>query len=168
MITRERLKELFSYNPDNGEFRRIKGTRGVSANRKVGSENKGYLRVRIDGSLYYLHRLAFLYMGFDCDEVDHIDGNKKNNSWCNLRSSTRVVNTRNSEKSHLNKNGIQGIKAKGNGKFQASISGKYIGTFDNIFDAACARISMENKMGYRYTLRLDRRHQKNLCDIPSK
>lgn len=94
-ITQSYLKELFHYCPNTGVF-----TRRVSVNNRArkgdiaGSlGNHGYLSIRIQGNSYLCHRLAFLYMvGVWPDVVDHIDRDRQNNSWNNLRSIPKRYN----------------------------------------------------------------------------
>lgn len=102
MITEEKLKQIFEYNPETGIFTRILRT----ANRhKVGDiggtlNAQGYLVINIDGTIYYAHRLAFLYMTgkFPEELVDHIDTIKNNNSWFNLRKANKSENAQNQRK----------------------------------------------------------------------
>lgn len=66
------------------------------------SNNKGYLRVRLEGKFYYIHRLvaeAFIPNPKNLPEVNHKDENKQNNcidnlEWCskeyNANYGTRV------------------------------------------------------------------------------
>ena len=63
MLTPERLKELYLYDPETGAFTRT-ATRGRWRRGDVaGSVTAyGYLSIRIDGKAYYSHRLAWLYM----------------------------------------------------------------------------------------------------------
>lgn len=58
----------------------------------------GYLRVIINGKDYYIHRLvanAFIPNEDNKLELDHINGNKKDNRVENLRWVTRVENMNN-------------------------------------------------------------------------
>jgi len=71
----------------------------------------GYVHIRIDGKLYYAHRLAWFYMTGDWpkEEIDHIDGNPSNNMWENLREATCSENLCNSKKKIDNTSGHKGI-----------------------------------------------------------
>lgn len=106
----ERLKILLTYNEETGEFHRRERPRsdfssdrnyGIFAARYAGkkaghSMKNGYVQIRLDGRLYFAHRLAFLYVhGFMPKEVDHINGDPSNNRISNLRAATREQNNRN-------------------------------------------------------------------------
>lgn len=62
---------------------------------RVNSVN-GYIRVMMpDRKDYYTHRLAYLLQGLEIPEgyeVDHIDRNRSNNKWDNLRLVDRSTN----------------------------------------------------------------------------
>lgn len=93
----ERMKELLSYDPETGLFR-WKVTRGGP--RKAGDiagTSASYIHLTFDGKTYYAHRLAWLYMTGEWPkgEIDHIDGDKKNNRFANLRDVSRSVNVQN-------------------------------------------------------------------------
>ena len=98
-LTHARLTELLTYDPESGLFTwRVKrrGRRSVSG--VTGSESwKGYLLMTIDGRAYRLHRLAWLYMTehWPLHEIDHVDCNRQNNKWTNLRDVPREVNQQN-------------------------------------------------------------------------
>jgi len=139
-LTQERLKELFTYYPETGVLMPRKVRQGVTQYREAGTIRKsnGYRQVCIDRKLHYTHRLAFLYMdGFMPElHVDHINGNKLDNKFCNLRLATRSVNAQNMRgPMRHNSTGYLGVtKASQKSGFVAKISvnGKrvYLGTFE--------------------------------------
>lgn len=124
MITQERLKELFDYNPDTGIFTRRTGVRG--RNGKTGSiaghlRKDGYITISVDKNPYYAHQLAFLYMeGYLPEMVDHINRIRDDNRWINLRKSNYQENQRN--KTTRSKSGYLGISwNKQNQKWQVHV-----------------------------------------------
>ena len=114
MITLEKLKEYFEYNPVTGVFTRIKKANyNQKLGKKLGSLNKstGYLQCKIFGQNAYIHRLAWLYVNgeWPVNEIDHIDGDKTNNRIKNLRPATHAQNNTNRD-NHKNKYGFKGVK----------------------------------------------------------
>ena len=88
LLTQNTLKQYLLYDPDTGDFiwiKPVKGTKGIG--KKAGTvTSKGYVDVCFKGKKYGLHRLAFLYKtGEIPDMVDHINGDKSDNRWVNLR-----------------------------------------------------------------------------------
>ena len=147
MITQERLKELFSYDKETGNFTVLKNRKGSS--KKIGcilgSKNKaGYLEADIDGKRYYLHRLAFLYVNgmFPDDFVDHKNRKKCDNSWSNLRDATPQQNVENDVLPR--KNGSLGYRGvyKVKNKFYAKINHQkkqiHLGTYSTPEEASIA------------------------------
>lgn len=100
-LTHDRLLRLLHYNPESGIFtwNVDLGSRARKGD-EAGTINKaGYVVIQINGCKIYAHRLAFLYMEGklpDC-QVDHINRNKLDNRWCNLRHSNNIENNRNKE-----------------------------------------------------------------------
>lgn len=88
MLTQERLRKLMTFDqikgmfywnpPYSGKRRGIAGSKGKD----------GYVRIGIDGQMYYAHKLAFLYMEGTLPvspmRVWHKNGDKRDNRWVNL------------------------------------------------------------------------------------
>lgn len=156
-LTQEKLKELFDYNPKTGDFtRKVSNSNRVKIGDIAGClHHKGYLNISINGKTYQSHRLAFLYMEgyFPENGIDHIDRNKINNSWNNLREVSQSCNMRNQKININNKSGITGVCwHKGGKKLMAHIKIQkqkiHLGLFDNLTDAAKARWEAEVKYGF--------------------
>lgn len=157
-LTQERLKELIHYNPDNGEFTRIKNitTRwlnGVGVLSPVLGD-RGYKSISVDGWKHRLHRLAFLYMeGYFPEQIDHINHKRDDNRWCNLREVNFKINARNMKKSRRNKSGVVGVHKHGScdlwvAQIKNNNKTKHIGAFKNKNDAIIARKMAEVEFGY--------------------
>jgi hypothetical protein len=147
MLTRERLIELLHYNSITGVFtwRESRGGSALALSSAGSSDDKGYIKIRVDGKTYKAHRLAFLYMEgeFPPEDVDYINGIKYDNRWCNLRACSRSENLYNTRTRRDNSIGVRGVHwNKGNGKYRAQIytSGGqvYLGYFDTIDEAKAA------------------------------
>ena len=112
-LTQEELKRQLSYDPQTGEFRRLVANSGVV---KVGDlagtfHRRGYVRIAVHRVIYSAHRLAFLYMTgrFPPNQIDHVDGVKSNNRWCNLRCVSGSENMKNRRIYCNNKSGTMGV-----------------------------------------------------------
>lgn len=154
MIDQAYLKSLLIYDPCTGAFIRCK-PRGNNA--KVGAlvgckDVHGYLVVRIDGKLYKLHRLAWLYMtGAMPSEVDHLNRKRDDNRWCNLREVDSSQNSHNIGVPKHNKSGHLGVSwdsKNSKWKAQITVNGKRInlGRFRYIGDAVSAREAAERRL----------------------
>lgn len=90
MPDQARLRECFDYDPETGIVtRRLTGR----VCRTPGT--RGYLRARIDGQAWLLHRLIWKWMtGEDPETVDHENHQTDDNRWKNLRAATWTENTR--------------------------------------------------------------------------
>jgi len=102
----------------------------------------GYKKIKVEGKEYPLHHvLWFLWKGvWPENYIDHIDGNKLNNSIHNLREATHEQNTRNAKVRKDSLFGYKGVtKATGRGKgYRARLGQKYLGTFSTAEPAAQA------------------------------
>ncbi len=139
MLTQQRLKELFYYDENCGEFVRLKKTtNSVNIGDVAGTVNfYGYKQINIDGKIYKNHRLAWLYVyGFMPElHIDHINRNTKDNRISNLRLVTVSQNLQNSKKRTDNTSGYKGVSLhKKSGKWTSRIkicgNYKYLGLFD--------------------------------------
>jgi hypothetical protein len=113
-LTRDELKEFLDYNPLTGQFTRKASP--VKNQTKPGDiagclHVSGYIKIKVKNKVYSAHRLAWLYMVGDWPqlEIDHIDGNKANNVWSNLRQSTRSQNQANRGKNKNNRSEYKGV-----------------------------------------------------------
>lgn len=146
MLTQYRLKQLLNYCPTTGIFTwASKRKRFNIGDRVIGSPMKnGYLRVKLDGKSYKLHKLAYLFMvGYLPARnilIDHEDGNPSNNAWCNLR----LVNPTDSNKNRRFKRGkLSGIEFTPYGTYRVRIRlfecYKHVGTFKTLEGALDAK-----------------------------
>jgi hypothetical protein len=88
------------YCPTTGQFNWKKRRNGVKKGACGWVDTSGYKRIQINGRKIQAHRLAFLLMGeslSDNDHVDHINGDKLDNRWKNLRRTNNRENHSNRE-----------------------------------------------------------------------
>lgn len=147
MLTAERAREVLDYNPKTGEMLWRISRKSVVAGTKAGSidPDTGYLRIRIDYKLYYAHRLAILIVTGKWPPVrtDHLDLNRTNNEWENLRPADSTQNQGNRGLDRNNTSGFKGVswdKSKGRWEAYIGIRGrkKNLGYFKEKEEAAAA------------------------------
>lgn len=154
-ITAELLRTLVSYDPSTGEFTRIAHVFSENGRRsgqsKLGPMTRkpnavGYITFSVNRTNVLAHRLAWLYMTGDWPDgvIDHINGNRADNRWENLRPSDATLNQQNQRKA---KSGsvvdLLGVTVdKVSGKYIAQITHNYrhihIGRFDTAAEAHAA------------------------------
>lgn len=148
-LTQATLKELVHYSPETGVFVWAKSRPACRKGDACGRISvQGYHEIRIKGRLWRANRLAFIYMtgqepSADLD-VDHINGDKLDNRWCNLRVATRSQNMANTAIDPRNTSGAAGVtwdKDRNKWRAQLRVNGRKtnLGRF-NTRDEAAAKV----------------------------
>lgn len=99
-----------SYNPTTGMFKRLFNHGRFRICKSL--DSRGYLRIKIDGKEYRAHRLAWLFVNgeFPLGNLDHINGIKTDNRFCNLRIASVAENSWNVGKRPHNTSGHKNIR----------------------------------------------------------
>jgi hypothetical protein len=151
------LKTLLSYDPLTGKFTwKVKPCTWINVGDEAGHvARNGYIQIRLGGTLYYGHRLAFLYMKgvWPPKLVDHDNRNRSDNSWTNLLEASELQNMRNCTRSKNNSSGVNGVlwdrqKNKWMAHITVNYKKKFLGYFDDIPAAAAARAAANTLHGF--------------------
>ena len=133
MITIKELHDLFEYDLNTGCL--------LKNGKVVGTPHSlGYLKTKIKGKLYFVHRLVFLYCyGRWPTRIDHINRDKTDNRLDNLREITHEKNNANRGIMRNNSSGFKGVHwSKSANRWRAQAGYKVIGHFKDKKDAAIA------------------------------
>ena len=131
-VTAEYLRKILSYDPSTGIFIWRQKFRRTFPNGKVaGSKHSaGYISIAIFNQKRLAHRLAWLYVTGNepTEHIDHINGQKSDNRFCNLREVTRFGNLQNIRTAtKANRVGFLGVSAhQGKWRAQIMVNGKQI------------------------------------------
>jgi len=148
------VREYISYNPDTGILIRRKHRCSTEIGKEVGFKtDRGYMKCKILGKRYLIHRVVWLYMTgeFPSNQIDHINHDRSDNRWCNLRTATGSQNQHNRRLSKNNKSGVNGVFASGDRWIaQVKHCNKVIklGIFTTKEDAIKARHAADIKYGF--------------------
>ena len=162
LLTAERLRAALEYSADTGVFTWRPRPRSDFTclremnrwnNRYVGTvagtdDGRGYVRIRVFGKFYRAHRLAWLHVhgAWPSDQVDHIDGDRRNNRLANLRDVSRAHNAQNIRRAPVTNQstGVLGVQRHVGGFFVAKLQidgrQKHLGSFPSIEEAQQAYI----------------------------
>ena len=155
-ITIERLRELVEYNAELGRFFWLQSGRGfMTKGAEAGSfDAHGYGQVRLDRQIYKEHRLVWFYHTgkWPEEQIDHINHQRRDNRFENLRLASNSENHRNRPMQRNNTSGFVGVYWDKRGWFESYINagGKKIrlGRFKNIEDAIEARQEANRRYGF--------------------
>ena len=156
MITQNELKKNLSYDPLTGLFTWIKRRPKIKVGDIAGNVNKDdYVIICVNLKKYSAHRLAFLYMtgSIPKEQIDHINHNRSDNRWDNLRAVTHLENGKNRSKSERNTSGVTGVswnKSRCRWVGQICVDGQRIGLGYHVkfSDAVDARKNAEVLYGF--------------------
>lgn len=142
--------DAFSYSPETGMFKCFlyNPTTGVIFDLRFGREagwhkHDGYRQISYGNKKYYSHRVAFFLMeGRWPYQIDHINRDRSDNRWENLREVTNKQQSVN--KSGWGSSGLKGVWwCRTNNKWvsQVRYNGKvyHVGCFDDPLEAKEAR-----------------------------
>ncbi len=112
-LTLSGVEKYFNYNPDTGG---LTWAIRVCKKKPVGAiagylTSDGYRTVKVNGQGFRAHRVAYRIMtGSDpVDEIDHINGDRSDNRWCNLRPCAHYENGQNKVNRPVGVSGFTGV-----------------------------------------------------------
>jgi hypothetical protein len=140
LMNHQYLTSILSYDPATGFFHWALPRPKIQVGQKAGylKKNKGYVYIEIDAKAYSGHRLAWFYVTgkMPVDQIDHINRNKSDNRFENLREASSGQNRANSKTT--NKHGLKGVRRlpwmnEADRCWQASITHKKMVTYLGCF-----------------------------------
>lgn len=153
-IDQELLKKLFYYDPISGVLKRI--GRLTSSGKVlpcdfVGKATSihGYYQYTVKDYTFDAHKLIWMLVTgtWPAQDIDHINGDRRDNRWSNLREVSRTYNLRNVGKKTEPKHGHVGIYPLGK-KWRASIGAEQKAGFATKEEAIARRVAKEKELGY--------------------
>lgn len=156
-LDQSELRRILSYDPKTGIFRwRPRADRDLSWNHRFSGEEAGavlpigYRYINFNKKLRSAHRIAWLWMTGEWPDaqVDHINGDRADNRWANLRAATQKQNSANVGLRSTNTSGVKGVcwlAAKSRWRATITVNRREIrlGQFRTLEDAKAARKSAE-------------------------
>jgi hypothetical protein len=139
----QRLLEVCHYDPLTGIFTRRESYHRKNIGKRMGGVSvQGYRRIKIENSHYAAGPLAWFYVTgiWPADDIDHIDRDKDNNRFSNLREATNSQNITN-RVSTSNTSGYRGVSwIEDHKKWKATLKADHkvynLGYFDTAEEAA--------------------------------
>jgi hypothetical protein len=153
-----KLRLLLNYDATSGELTwRKSARRGYKPGDTAGfiHRKNRYRIVRLEGRGYYAHRLIWkIVNGAEpVGVIDHIDGDRANNAWANLRPATIAQNSQNRKVHKNNSTGVVGVHPEGS-HFRAIIKKDGVvhdlGRFSSVADAERMIVPLRRKLHGEY------------------
>ncbi|WP_461307649.1 HNH endonuclease [Albidovulum sp.] len=169
------VRDLLHYDPDTGQLTwkprkprhfkhcerdpdwvcKIWNTK-YSGRSAFGRRRHGYVAGHILGVNVYAHRVAYVIMtgAWPSGQIDHINGQRDDNRWQNLRLVDPQENSRNTAISRCNSSGVVGVSwNREKRRWWAYINEgnrqrRLLGAFRSKADAVAARKAAEKRYGY--------------------
>lgn len=116
-LTADYVREVIHYDPDTGNLiwkhRKDKAEPWNArwSGKIAGCLRKdGYITIKLCDHAYRASRIAWLWMTgkSPAEQIDHVDMDRSNNKWTNLRQATRSENACNRKVQSNNKSGLKG------------------------------------------------------------
>lgn len=123
-LDQKTLKELLNYDQETGIFTWNKSRIGITTGKVAGTiKPTGYIVILVNRRLYRAHRLAWLYVTGEWPkyEIDHINGDRMNNRFSNLREATKAENNWNKKIRSDSKTGFKNVLSYPWGAFYVRI-----------------------------------------------
>lgn len=156
LFWRERPGSMFDHGPCLSAFARAKAWNAAHADKEAFLQARpfGHLSGMILRKNYMAHRIIWkMAYGLEPDEVDHINGDPRDNRLANLRSVSPSDNCRNRRIRADNSSGVHGVYWQASdGRWRAQIgsgkSRKCLGSFTDKVSAIAARKAAEITEGF--------------------
>jgi hypothetical protein len=167
--SRQVLRAILSYDPSSGDLRwlerplemfgSLRAQRAWNA-KWAGKpayyliDGGGYANARMLGSRRRAHRVIWKWMtGEEPEIIDHINGVRSDNRWCNLRNTDQTGNMTNAARPKNNRSGSVGVwYCKRTSLWCAEIMHRghkqWLGGFPEIESAIAARKGAEAELGF--------------------
>lgn len=155
-LTHEVVRATFSYDPETGVIKRIAGLARYRTGKQAGwINNAGYWMVSVRGGCLLAHRLIWFYVTgkWPDGDIDHINRDRSDNRWINLRDVSHQVNQQNvgSIKTFKQKTSLVGAnwdKSTKNWKACICVDGKniHLGRFGTDVEAHKAYVAAKRRL----------------------
>lgn len=156
-VTAQRVREALAYDPLTGSLVwRIAARKGSSrVGMEAGTLSDGYRKIKLDGQYLFAHRVIWLHVTgrWPAECIDHINGDRSDNRWTNLREATSRLNSENHRKpsSHNRTSAYLGVSWRAcKGKWRARITVEnrsiHIGYFEDEAAAHAAYIAAKRQL----------------------